>query len=135
MEHIAGLTRLELLSLRGAHVTDPGLSHLKSLTNLKYLWLEKAHVTDEGLAHLKGLTQLVYLSLEDTQITDAGLVHLKGLTRLRTGPDEFPLHAAVWIRGGLDLTGTQVTEKGIAELNEALPGRPAWRRPSGPSRF
>jgi len=58
-------------------------------------------------------------------------VHLKGLSRLGTGdPYYLKPRAPVWERGGLDLTGTQVTEKGIAELNEALPGRPAWRGPS-----
>ena len=46
-------------------------------------------------------------SLDNTKITDAGLVHLKGLNRLQ------PLY----------LYGSQVTDAGIAELQQALPNR------------
>jgi hypothetical protein len=74
------------------------------------------------------MTQLVYLSLEDTEVTDAGLVHLKGLTRLGKGPEsEFPPYRPGWERGGLNLSSTQVTLEGIAELKEALPDLPVWR--------
>jgi len=41
----------------------------------------------------------------DTQIADAGLVHLTGLPALKI----------------LGLTGTQVTDAGVAELQKALP--------------
>ena len=40
------------------------------------------------------------------RLPDAGLVHLKGMTRLE----------------GLNLYGTQVSDAGIAELKQALPG-------------
>ncbi len=128
LEQIAGLTRLELLSLRGAQVTDAGLSHLKGLASLKYLWLDNTRVTDDGLAQLKGLTQLVYLSLRDTQVTDAGLVHFRGLTRLGNRTKSYLAPAArSWKHGGLNLMGTQVTDKGTTELKKALPGLALWR--------
>ncbi len=43
--------------------------------------------------------------LERTQLTDAGLAHLKGLTELRQ----------------FDLTGTQVTPRGVQELQQSFP--------------
>ena len=61
-------------------------------------------VTDGELVHLAGLTNLKSLSLPK-QITDAGLVHLKGLTSLEE----------------LDLSGTQVTDAGLAAMQQTLP--------------
>jgi len=46
------------------------------------------------------------LFLNNMQTSDAGLVHLKGLAKL----------------GSVQLNGTQVTDAGVAELKQALPG-------------
>ena len=61
-------------------------------------------VVDAERVHLKGLTNLQGLVLPK-QITDAGLVHLKKMTKLET----------------LILTGTPITDAGVAELQQALP--------------
>jgi hypothetical protein len=44
-------------------------------------------------------------TIDRTLVTDGGLPHLKGLTKLRV----------------LDLTRTQVSDKGVADLKQALP--------------
>ncbi len=82
LEHLKGLTKLQMLTLNNTKVTDAGLVHLKDLTMLKSLKLRGTKVTDTGLVHLKGMTKLEVLDLGRTEITDAGLVYLKGLTKL-----------------------------------------------------
>ena len=105
LEWIQPLTRLEVLVVYDAPVTDAGLKHLSGLTRLRTLVLDKTQVTDAGLVHLQGLTQLRYLSLNKTPIRDNGLAYLHGLKGLRE----------------LDLRNTQVTAAGIEELTLALP--------------
>jgi internalin A len=51
------------------------------------------------------------LNLNRTHVTDAGLVHLKGLTKLHV----------------LEIVGTQVTEEGAKELEQALPLMMSYR--------
>ena len=46
-----------------AEVTDAGLEHLKGLTSLQILVARQTQVTDAGLEHLKGLTSLQGLDL------------------------------------------------------------------------
>ena len=68
--------------------------------------LGRSPVTDAGLVHLKSLTEMQQLWLDTNyQVTDAGLVHLKGMTNLTY----------------LRLNKTQVTDAGVAELQQALP--------------
>ncbi len=63
--------------LHGIQVTDVGLEHLTGLTQLQVLDLSGTQVTDAGLEHLKGLTQLQVLNLGGTKVTDAGLKDLQ----------------------------------------------------------
>jgi hypothetical protein len=105
LEHLKGLTGLQVLVLSDTQVTDAGLEHLKGLTGLQYLHLWGMRVTDAGLEHLKALTRLQVLVLSDTQVTDAGLEYLKGLTALRE----------LW------LPHTQVTPAGVEQLKKYLP--------------
>jgi hypothetical protein len=58
-------------------ITDAGLEHLEGLTNLEVLLLDGTRATDAGLMHLKGLTNLEVLYLDDTQITDEGVKKLQ----------------------------------------------------------
>jgi len=106
LEHVEGLTELQLLDLHGTQVTDAGLEHLKGLTSLKELDLSATQVTDAGLAeHLNGLTNLKRLLLHGTQVSDIGLEHLRGLTNLQE----------LW------LDDTQVSDEGVKKLQQALP--------------
>ena len=128
--HLKGLPELAHLGLTDTRVSDAGLAHLKDLTNLQTLNLRFTQVTGAGLVHLKGLN-LKELRIPDQaatdtglkhyleavkpptelslfrwkKITDAGLVHIKELTNLRL----------------VDLSFTQVSDAGIAELRKALP--------------
>ncbi len=105
--YLAAIEPRSVLDLRGwFRITDAGLMHLTGLTNLQDLTLSSTKITDAGLVHLKGLTKLETLNLNFCrQITDAGLVHIKGMTKLET----------------LNLMQTQVTDAGVAELQQALP--------------
>jgi hypothetical protein len=105
LEHLRGLTQLQVLDLDSTHLTDAGLEHLRGLTQLKELALHNTPVTDAGLGHLRGLTQLQVLTLTCTRVTDAGLEHLRGLTQLQL----------------LNLFSTAVTDAGVNELKKALP--------------
>ena len=110
LEHLKGLTGLQVLVLFGTQVTDTGLEHLKALTRLQVLVLSDTQVTDAGLEHLKGLTGLQYLHLWGMRVTDAGLEHLKALTRLQV----------------LVLSDTQVTDAGLEYLNGLTALRELW---------
>lgn len=110
LEHLKGLTDIQVLGLNNTGITDAGLVHLRELTSLEHLYLQNNRgkvnqISDSGLEHLKGLTKLWSLNLENTQVTDAGLANLKGMTELRF----------------LRLSDTQVTEEGLRTLKEALP--------------
>lgn len=87
-------------------LTDEDMKHLAVLTQLQELELFGSTFTDTGLQHLSRLTNLKNLSItRDPRITDAGIEFLKGLASLKT----------------LSLSGTSVTEEGVAGLQAALP--------------
>lgn len=65
------------VNLIGTQVADAGLEHLKGLTSLQVLNLGGSPVTDAGLEHMKGLTSLQSLYLSSTQVTDASVKKLK----------------------------------------------------------
>jgi hypothetical protein len=104
LRHLARLPHLRRIDLYGTGVTDAGLKHLEKLTELEVLEVN-GKVTDAGLMYLRNLTELRELYLYGTDITDAGLEHLTRLKRLRV----------------LDLTATDVSAAGLAELQKALP--------------
>jgi Leucine-rich repeat (LRR) protein len=130
LEHLKGLTELEILFLEDTKVTDDGLVYLKGLTDLEALELSRTKVTDKGLEHLIVFTKLQRLDLGGTGVTDKGLEHLKGLTRLETlslenarGVSDLGL---VHLKGltnlrKLNLVGTKVTDAGVRDLRQALP--------------
>jgi hypothetical protein len=104
LANLKGMANLRRLDLWDTNVTDTGLARLRGLVNLRTLYLG-GKMTDAGLAHLEGLKNLLELNLKATHVTDAGLKYFKGLTNLRT----------------LYLEGTKVTDKGVNQLQKALP--------------
>ncbi len=62
-----------MVDLGARNIADSGLEHLKGLTNLEILSLEHTPVSDAGLEHLKGLAKLGELYLNDTQVTLEGI--------------------------------------------------------------
>ena len=69
---MAGLSKLELLNLSEADVTDAGLVHLQNMKELKQLHLNQTKVSDAGLKHLAGLERLEWLLLYGTSVTSSG---------------------------------------------------------------
>ncbi len=130
LEHLQGLTRLEILSLKETGVTDDGVVSIKGLTRLEVLELGRTKVTDKGLEYLKGFTKLKRLDLGGTEVTDKGLVHLRGLTSLETldldkviGVSNAGLVHLKGLRNlrTLNLDGTTVTAAGVQDLQRVLP--------------
>lgn len=98
--HLRGLTRLLSLDLQGTKITGPGLEHLKRLPRLERLDLSRTPITDAGLDYLRDLKALERLILVDTRITDAGLEHVRGVSTL----------------GDLNLRNTRCTGAALADL-------------------
>jgi hypothetical protein len=69
--------RVVAVELGRTEVTNAGLEHLKGLSQLQVLSLENTQVTDAGLQHLKGLSQLQQLLLNRTKVTSKGVKKLQ----------------------------------------------------------
>ena len=102
---------------------DDDLAAISGLVKLRELDLSSTEVTDEGLAYLRGLVEIKSLFLGDTKISGSGLVHLRGMKGLQTlhlartrvtdlGPLAGSLDNLIW----LDLSGTPITDEGLAPL-------------------
>jgi hypothetical protein len=74
---VAGLGRLENLSLAGNLITDRGLSQIAKMANLKFLDLSATEITDKGLIVIQGMTRLESVSLGATRVTKGGLTKLQ----------------------------------------------------------
>ncbi len=114
LRQLSGLTALSLggeqrtdSGLWSISLTDAGLNAILTLQNLRELRLDGMPVTPRWLEKLKGLPKLERLSLQRCKrLDDAAAVILGALPTLRA----------------VELTGTAVTEKGLADLRRAKPG-------------
>jgi hypothetical protein len=147
LDELAALPRLQVLELYGSGVTDAGLEQIGRIKSLRRLNVTGTKVTAAGLKHLRGLS-LTRLDLSPALLTDEALqdwrdkkmVHTLGIARGKVGKlasDEdivflilakapitdssVKLLAEMKTLTGVDLSGTRVTEKGVAELKAALP--------------
>jgi RNA polymerase sigma factor (sigma-70 family) len=128
LKDLAGLTELRDLDLRYTGVTDGDLPSLAPFQNLRQLELGHTRVTDAGLKRLAALPRLQMLRLESLSLTDAGLKDLASLPQavpltflsLEDNPgvtdDGLPHLAPLAKLGGLNLSGTKVTDAGVTEL-------------------
>ncbi len=98
---ISGLSRLTDLALPAEQLTDTGLAELAPLADLKMLKLTGGRFNGSGLAALDRLANLLLLNLNSSAFDDIGCRQL---------PQVFPQLA------GLDLTGTRVSDKGLASI-------------------
>ena len=129
LKGLVAFTRLEMLALDDTQVTDAGMKDVAALKRLKVLTLIKTQVGDKGvksLAALKGLGDagpvrhaagerrpedrgdaqgIEVLNIPKTQVTDDGLKSLTGLKALQQ----------------LILSGTSVTDAGVAVVKKAMP--------------
>ena len=77
------ISRRRVLRLTlGEHASDEGLVYYRDCSRLEVLHLDQAPITDAGFAELEHFPRLQSLTLEDTEVTDAGLLHLRSLRRL-----------------------------------------------------
>jgi len=140
LDRLTPLVNLKELVVGGNKLTDMGLQALRQLPSLTHLSLGGSQRTDSGLWTIslteQGLDSIITLKnlrelrLDGMPVTVRWLEKLKVLTKLerlslqgckRVGDDAAPL-LSVWpTLRILDLKGTAVTEKGLAELHRAKP--------------
>jgi Leucine-rich repeat (LRR) protein len=140
LENLILLPNLKELSIGGNKLTDAGLRFLRQLPQLTYLDLSGAQRTDSGLwsvsmteigiDSLATLKDLRELRMGGSPVSARWLEKLKGLQKLerlslqddrRLGDDAVPVLASFKSLRWLDLSGSGVTSKGVADLRGQLP--------------
>jgi hypothetical protein len=124
LEHLQGLTKLEVLLIPNSRITGQGMAFLAKMPNLRVLDLFHTNLDDVGLGHLKGHEKLEVLRMSGTRFTDEGLVALAGLKHLREldlGFSKLTDRGMVHLRDlrelrRLNLSSTAVTEAGMVHL-------------------
>jgi Leucine-rich repeat (LRR) protein len=113
LERIAGLTKLRVLKLCLADVTDSGLRHLQRLTALEELDLSfNLEITDNGTANLRTLSRLRRLNLGDTRAGDGSAPVIGQLALL----EELSLGAPQPVEGMSE--SPQLTDAGMKDLRK-----------------
>jgi hypothetical protein len=100
--HLARLSKLEHLRIRGPGIGDEALESVRQLTRLKILNLPRGEFTDAGFARLQELPKLDLLRFGSPNVTDVGI------ESLLTFPSLQRLH----------LIDVPITDAGLAELAE-----------------
>ncbi|MGE3315564.1 MAG: hypothetical protein AB7O26_10650 [Planctomycetaceae bacterium] len=100
LAHLAGLPRLQTLSVRRVRLDGSALSKFSASTPLTVVDFELTEFGDSALAELAKFSTLRDIRLRKTRVTDAGLTPLLKLPRLRR----------------IDLDGTAVTDAGLDHL-------------------
>lgn len=140
LDRLAPLVNLKELVISGNKLTDNGLQALRQFPGLTHLSLGGSQRTDsglwtislteQGLDAITTLKELRELRLDGMPVTARWLEKLKTLDKLerlslqgckRVGDDAAPLLATWSALRVLDVKGTAVTEKGLAELRRAKP--------------
>jgi len=148
LDRLTALAHLKELALGGNKLTDTGLQALRQFPHLTVLSLGGSQRTDSGLwtisltelglDALATLRELRELRLDGLPVTARWLAKLKGLDKLerlslqgckRLGDDAAPRLASWPALRVLDLKGTAVTEKGIAELRQTKPNAQIFHSP------
>jgi hypothetical protein len=85
MEYLKGMTRLQqFLVLNGTKITDAGLEHVKGMTRLQMLAVVGTQVTDVGMQKLK--ESLPTLKIGRIGVTPTHLIPLKNHPLFRDFP-------------------------------------------------
>ena len=124
IQPLAEVRMLSRLFLSDTAITDAGLSALSGMNKLQVLKLAlNSRIGNDGLAHLADLPELRELWLDGTGLTDAGLRHLAGLPKLTR----------------LYATGTAVSFDGEFDFKKRrarkLPVCQVWRGPLNKDRL
>ncbi len=102
---IAKFREFAVLDFKEARVTDESLQNLSGLESVDVIVFSLSDVRDDQLSHLKSLGKVRHLWLSHTGLTDAcvdALIDIPGLE-------------------SVDVTGSLITENGIARLRAARP--------------
>src|SRR5687767_98050 len=157
LDRLTTLGNLKKLTIGGNKLTDVGLQALRYLTGLTHLDLTGMQRTDSGLWSISltefgvdtiaTLKELRELRLGGTPVSARSLEKLKVLSKLerlvlqgckRVGDDAAPVLASWPSLTIVDLKGTAMTEKGLAELRQAKPNarilHGPWEGPKMPVR-
>jgi len=140
LDRLTSLPNLKELVIGGNKLTDVGLQALRQFPGLTSLSLGGSQRTDSGLwavsltelglDSITTLKELRELRLDGMPVSARWLEKLKTLDKLerlglqgckRLGDDAAPLLASWPALRVLDLKGTTVTEKGLADLRRAKP--------------
>jgi len=140
LDRLTSLPNLKELAIGGNKLTDMGLQSLRQMPRLTSLDLGGTQRTDSGLWFISltelgldsitTLGELRELRLDGMPVSSRWLEKLKDLTRLerlsmqgckRLSDEAAPLLAAWPSLRFLDLKGTAMTEKSIADLRQAKP--------------
>ena len=141
LDQLTSLPKLHELTIGGNKLSDAGLQSLRQMSALTYLDLSGAQRTDSGLWSVRlteagmeaiaTLQNLRCLRMNGTAVSARGLDKLKGLSKLerldlqgckRLNDEAVSALKSLPALRALDVTGTQMTEKGIAALRQARPG-------------
>jgi hypothetical protein len=101
---VSRFQQLKYLSLYGTPITDYGISRFAQ-NKLVVLSLGGTGISGPGLDGLRSCAALHTLELHHTRIDDASIPYLARLTQL----------------ANLNLTGTAITDAGLAQLRRSLP--------------
>jgi Leucine-rich repeat (LRR) protein len=140
LDQLTSLPKLHELTIGGNKLSDTGLQSLRQMPALTYLDLSGAQrtdsglwsvsVTESGLDAIATLQNLRCLRMNGSSVSPRGLEKLKGLSKLErldlqgckrlndeavNSLKSFPALRVV------DVTGTAMTEKGIAALRQSKP--------------
>ncbi|MBK5290100.1 MAG: hypothetical protein JJE04_00205 [Acidobacteriia bacterium] len=109
---LAGKDSITALDVGFAEVTDSGLQYLPRLKGLRELAFGGNKMTDVGLQVLRSLPALTHLDIAGKQRTDSGLWFV-AVTDFSLDPVATLSHLRE-----LNLSGTQVTAKGLEKLTQ-----------------
>jgi internalin A len=126
LEVVARFTRLSLLFLDNAKVTDEGMKYLRGHPHLQEIMFFSApeRITEVAIQYIKEIPHLESINLEKTMISDAGIKELGALKELRS----FQFDARLITDEGLadlagfaqlstvDLSDSQITDSGLERL-------------------
>ncbi|HEY9715091.1 MAG TPA: hypothetical protein V6C72_16595, partial [Chroococcales cyanobacterium] len=103
---IARLTKLQGLDISLTSVKDAGVAKIVSnLKELRTLKTDRLRFGDQAIKNLAGIKHMHKLAMTTSKITDASVPVIKQLKELEM----------------LDVNGTQISAKGLAQLHAALP--------------
>lgn len=123
---LAGLDKLEVLSLENAVLTDVVADTLGELSELRQLRLERAALGDRSAEALRGLAKLTTINLPDSKISPNGIKNwsdLKELIQIRIGSpnltdEAFETIAKIKSLRFLHLINVPITDAGLPSLHE-----------------